>query len=76
MSNCYICDGPTGDPIIDPRDQQIKPCSVCEVVIQESLDELHSALDIDDDLCYTYIESELVEFEEEVENVRSNRAGL
>lgn len=38
MAHCYICDGGIDEPKIDPRDGKIRPCSVCEDVVQETLE--------------------------------------
>lgn len=40
--SCYICGGPISEPMIDVRDNKMRPCSTCEHIIQESLEELEN----------------------------------
>lgn len=37
--NCYICGSET-DPRIDHRDGKLRPCSTCEHIIAESVEEM------------------------------------
>lgn len=57
---CYICDGPLGDPRLDARDMKIKHCGSCEQVINELL------FEADEELEFNYIETQLGDFEEEL----------
>lgn len=36
--SCYICGNNIDEPRLDPRDMKTMPCSVCEQVIQDTID--------------------------------------
>lgn len=59
---CYICDRPVDEPRLDPRDMKTVPCSTCEQIIQDA-----AQVSSDEDI-YTYIDSELEEYDEELGN--------
>ena len=59
---CYICDRPVDEPRLDPRDMKTVPCSTCEQIIQEA-----AQVDSDEDV-YTYIDSDLEDYNEELGN--------
>ncbi len=50
---CFICDRNLKDLKIDPRDGKIKPCSVCEEIIDENLADLRKA----DEDYFVYVDS-------------------
>lgn len=60
MASCYICGSNIDEPKLDFRDMKIKPCSTCEQVIGDILDSYEH------DSPYTYSESRLEEFDDEV----------
>lgn len=39
MTRCYICDVELDEPKIDHRDGKVRPCSDCEQVIDEAVQE-------------------------------------
>jgi len=57
---CYICNRPIDEPRLDPRDMKTVPCSTCEQIIQEA------ASVVSDEDIFTYIESELEDYDEEL----------
>jgi len=59
---CYICNRPIDEPRLDPRDMKTVPCSTCEQIIQEA------ASVVSDEDIFTYIESELEDYNEELGN--------
>lgn len=36
---CWICDAPMQEPRLDPRDMKTRPCSHCESIINEMVNE-------------------------------------
>jgi hypothetical protein len=61
LTPCYICGSPMEHPKLDPRDGKTRPCSHCEAVIHEIVDEYD-----DDSGEYAYLDSDLDDFEEEI----------
>lgn len=59
--SCYICGRPIEHMHLDFRDMKTAPCSTCEQVIQECVESFNAAED-----GYTYLESSLDEFGEEI----------
>lgn len=39
MTPCYICGGGMEEPRLDPRDMKTRPCSHCESIIAECVNE-------------------------------------
>ena len=39
MTPCYICGGGMEEPRLDPRDMKTRPCSHCEYIIAECVNE-------------------------------------
>lgn len=58
MTGCYICDTPMEDVKLDPRDGKIRPCSHCENIVQELVQEWDREYEL------PYIDSELDEYYE------------
>ncbi len=57
---CYICDAPIESPLWDERTKNWAPCFTCRTVISETIS------DDEPDSDFTYIESDLDDFEEEL----------
>lgn len=60
MPKCRICDTNLDEVRIDGRDLMPRPCSECEEIINDLVQSY------EEDVVYTSIESELIEFDEEL----------
>lgn len=58
LAHCYICDKNLTTVLMDGRDGKPRPCSECEEIIQECINEQQ------EDAAYAYIESAIDEYEE------------
>jgi hypothetical protein len=62
--NCYICGNQT-DPRIDHRDNKLRPCSTCETVIHESVEEMERRDRKEGRKKMSYIDDDMIPFDDD-----------
>ncbi len=63
MCVCYICQKGLDEVKLDPRDLKPTPCTECESIIQECLEEMGVKQEDDDEINVAYIETTIDELE-------------
>jgi hypothetical protein len=65
VAHCYICDKNMDEVRLDHRDLKPRPCTECETVIAELVQEYD-----DTDSNFVYVESTLIEYEADLDDAR------